>query len=133
MYADSETQSMHAAITETARRRAIQDAYNKEHGITPKTVVKGVRDVIEIAAKEDSRSKRLASGKLSKAEKDKLIAEMTSEMQSAARRLEFEKAAYLRDEIKKLREGKIDRPENLDLGTCYYLPNFYRLSEEERR
>ena len=110
MYADGETKSMKVAIAETARRRAIQDAYNKEHGITPKTVVKGVRDIIEIAAKEDARQKRASAGKLTKAEREKLIAEMTAEMQSAAKHLEFEKAAYLRDEIKKLREGKIDRP-----------------------
>ena len=110
MYADSVTKSMKVAIDETARRRAIQDAYNKEHGITPKTVVKGVRDVIEIAAKEDARTKRASAGKLTKPEREKLIAEMTAEMQSAAKHLEFEKAAFLRDEIKKLREGKIDRP-----------------------
>ncbi|MBQ7173268.1 MAG: excinuclease ABC subunit UvrB [Clostridia bacterium] len=110
MYADEVTRSMQAAITETARRRAIQDAYNKEHGITPKTVVKGVRDIIEIAAKEDARAKRAASGKLTKPEREKLIAEMTAEMLSAAKHLEFEKAAYLRDEIKKLREGKNPSP-----------------------
>ena len=113
MYADGETKSMKVAIAETARRRAIQDAYNKEHGITPKTVVKGVRDIIEIAAKEDARAKRASSGKLTKTEREKLIAEMTAEMQSAAKHLEFEKAAYLRDEIKKLREGKTDRPRRI--------------------
>ncbi len=114
MYADTVTRSMRGAILETDRRRTIQDAYNKAHGIVPKTVVKGIRDVIEIAASEDAKGrKKNAEGrsrKLSPDEKEKLIAEMTSEMRRAAQRLEFEKAAYLRDEIKKLREGKIDAP-----------------------
>ncbi len=114
MYADTVTRSMRGAILETNRRRAIQDAYNKENGITPKTVVKAVRDVIEIAA-PDEKGKRgklkAAQGrKLSKTEREKLIAEMTAEMKRAAQKLEFEKAAFLRDEIKKLREGKIDAP-----------------------
>ncbi len=114
MYADNVTRSMRGAILETERRRSIQDAYNKEHGITPKTIVKGVRDVIDIASTEERNGKKKGSGavdrKLTKTEKEKLIAEMTSEMRSAAAHLEFEKAAFLRDEIKKLREGKIDAP-----------------------
>ncbi|MBQ7335232.1 MAG: excinuclease ABC subunit UvrB [Clostridia bacterium] len=115
MYADSITKSMQGAILETNRRRAIQDAYNREHGITPKTIVKGVRDIIEVGTTDDRAGKRkdksaLTDRKLSKTEKEKLIAEMTVEMKSAAQHLEFEKAAFLRDEIKKLREGKIDAP-----------------------
>ncbi len=116
MYADTVTRSMEAAMRETNRRRAIQDAYNRERGIVPRTVVKGVRDVIEIAAAGDEKGKRRgAKGapsdrKLSKTEREKLIAEMTAEMKRAAQQLEFEKAAYLRDEIKKMRDGVINAP-----------------------
>ena len=116
MYADSMTRSMRGAISETNRRRSIQDAYNQAHGIVPRTVVKGIRDVIEVGTTEERSAKQKAKGamdtnrKLSKSEKEKLIAEMTAEMRSAAQHLEFEKAAFLRDEIKKLREGKIDSP-----------------------
>jgi len=116
MYADSVTKSMHAAILETNRRREIQNAYNQKHGIVPKTIVKGVRDVIEVGTTEEKNGKRRSGlslqtdRKLSKTEREKLIAEMTVEMKQAAQHLEFEKAAFLRDEIKKLREGKIDAP-----------------------
>ncbi len=120
MYADKITRSMEAAIGETARRRAIQDAYNKAHGIVPRTVKKDIRDVIEIgAADEDPRHKRRGRGvdtvedaspsgkkKLSAKEREALIERMTLEMKKAARELEFEKAAYLRDEIARLRSGK---------------------------
>ena len=116
MYADEITRSMRGAIRETERRRSLQDAYNKAHGITPRTVVKSVRDVIEIGAKEESagggkrkRSDAHTERRLTAAEREKLIAELTQEMKDAARRLEFEQAAFLRDEIRKLREGKIDR------------------------
>ena len=116
MYADEITRSMRGAIRETERRRSLQDAYNKAHGITPRTVVKSVRDVIEIGAKEESagggkrkRSDARTERRLTAAEREKLIAELTQEMKDAARRLEFEQAAFLRDEIRKLREGKIDR------------------------
>ena len=115
MYADTVTRSMKAAITETARRRSIQDAYNKAHGITPRTIIKGVRDIIEIGAgEEDTRHKRKGRGidvvedtapkkKLSKKEKEALIERMTRDMKEAARQLEFEKAACIRDEIARLR------------------------------
>ena len=103
MYADSVTPSMERAITETNRRRDIQDAYNKENGITPKSVKKDVRDIIEMSTKPDDGK---AIKKMSKAEKDKLIATLTSEMREAAKMLEFEHAAYLRDRIAKLREEK---------------------------
>ncbi len=111
MYADTVTQSMQATINETERRRGIQIAYNKEHGIVPKTVIKGVRDIIEIGSKEDGRKSRKGKGKdtprkLTATEREKMIAELTREMKSAAAKLEFEQAAYLRDRIKRIREGK---------------------------
>ena len=118
MYADTVTHSMEVAINETARRRAIQDAYNKTHGITPKTVIKDVRDVIEIGAKEeDTRHKRKGTGiegvedkspkrKLSAKDREALIEKLTREMKQAAKELEFEKAAFIRDEIARIRSGK---------------------------
>ena len=103
MYADSVTPSMERAITETFRRRDIQEAYNEAHGITPKTIIKDVRDVIEITSKVD---KEKAGGKrLTAAQREDLIRRMTKEMQAAARILDFETAAYYRDEIAKLRDG----------------------------
>ena len=105
MYADSVTPSMERAITETLRRREIQEAYNKEHGITPKTIKKDVRDVIEITSKVD-RDKSKSGRRLTKAQRMKEIEELTKQMRAAARILDFELAAYLRDEIKKLQEGK---------------------------
>ena len=100
MYADSVTKSMEYAITETARRREIQDAYNKANGITPKTIVKDVRDVLEISSKKD------ISGKSSytKRERLEMIDKMTKQMREAARQLNFEQAAYLRDKIAELRK-----------------------------
>ena len=108
MYADTITGSMERAIAETNRRRKIQNEYNEAHGIVPRTVIKSVRDVIDISGKNDdkdapSRSKK--PKKLSAAERERLIEKLTAEMKAAARMLEFEKAAYLRDEIKKLREN----------------------------
>ena len=110
MYADNMTGSMERAISETNRRRKIQDEYNKAHGIIPKTIIKGVRDIIDMGASgEDKGKSRLekkkAAKKLNATEREKLIEQYTREMKDAARSLEFEKAAYLRDEIKKLREG----------------------------
>lgn len=104
MYADSVTGSMDRAITETERRRSIQTAYNEEHGIVPKTIIKGVRDVLEITSKKnvDEKSKKK---KMSAAEKKELIEKLTVEMKNAAKLLEFEHAAYLRDKIREL-EGK---------------------------
>ena len=111
MYADTVTQSMQATINETERRRGIQIAYNKAYGIVPKTVIKGVRDIIEIGSKDDSRKSRKGKGKdaprkLNATEREKMIAELTREMKSAAAKLEFEQAAYLRDRIRRIREGK---------------------------
>ena len=102
MYADTITRSMKNAISETNRRREIQMAYNREHGIVPKTIIKSVHEVIDIGKKvQDDKKKQK---KLSRAEKDKLIVELTNEMHKAARALDFERAAYLRDRIKELRE-----------------------------
>jgi excinuclease ABC subunit B len=102
MYADTVTPSMERAISETYRRREIQIKYNEEHGIVPKTIVKGVRDILEI-----SSTHRNADGKrMSRAEREKLIVELTAEMKAAAKILEFEHAAMLRDKIQKLKEGK---------------------------
>ena len=103
MYADSVTRSMENAIRETERRRAIQQAYNEENGITPKTIVKDVHDIIEIGTTVDSKK---SVGRMSKAEKENLIKKLTNEMKQAAKILEFEHAAYLRDRINKLRNGK---------------------------
>ena len=101
MYADSVTRSMENAIRETDRRRAIQQAYNKAHGIVPKTIVKDVRDIIEIGTKTDTET---TGRKLSRPEKEALIKRLTNEMRQAAKILEFEHAAYLRDKIEKLRK-----------------------------
>lgn len=103
MYADSVTPSMEYAITETNRRREIQQKYNEAHGIVPKTIIKDVRDIIEIGKKVDGEK---PDSKLSRAEKQALIKRLTSEMQQAAKILEFEHAAYLRDRINKLRDTK---------------------------
>ena len=104
MYADSVTPSMKVAITETQRRREIQNKYNVEHGIVPKTIVKKVSDILEISTHDDSEFKN--TKKLSKAQKQQLIEKLTKEMKAAAKLLEFEHAAYLRDKIKKLRGEK---------------------------
>ena len=101
MYADSVTRSMEAAIRETNRRREIQQRYNEQNGIVPKTIVKDVREVLEISKKEEKQKK------LSKKEAEELIAKLTREMKSAAKMLEFEHAAYLRDRIEQIRKGKV--------------------------
>ncbi|MBO4694077.1 MAG: excinuclease ABC subunit UvrB [Clostridia bacterium] len=103
MYADSVTPSMEYAITETNRRREIQQKYNEAHDITPETIIKGVRDIIEIGQKAETQK---PDNKLSRAERQALIKRLTSEMHQAAKILEFEHAAYLRDRINKLRGGK---------------------------
>lgn len=103
MYADCVTPSMEKAITETLRRRTLQQKYNEEHGITPQTIKKSVRDVLEITSKEkvEGRSKK----RLSKKEREALIQKLTAEMKEAAKLLEFEHAAYLRDKINELMEN----------------------------
>lgn len=105
MYADNVTGSMERAIRETERRRAIQTAYNEEHGIVPQTIIKDVHDVIEISKKEEVEAKT-AKKKLSAKERQELIESLTAQMKEAAKMLEFEHAAFLRDEIAKLKEGK---------------------------
>ncbi len=103
MYADSVTPSMEKALTETARRREIQMKYNEEHGITPKTIIKKVSDVLEISthADDDKKYKK----QLTPEEKMKLIEQLTKEMKAAAKLLEFEHAAFLRDKINALKGG----------------------------
>ena len=103
MYADEITGSMERAITETERRRAKQQAYNEAHGIIPKTIQKDVRDVIEITTKTEVE-KKTTGKKLRGKEKRALIEQLTAQMKEAAKLLEFEHAAYLRDKIKKLEE-----------------------------
>jgi len=105
MYADTVTGSMDRAITETERRRSLQMAYNQEHGIVPKTIIKGVRDVLEITSKKKVEAKTKQK-KLSASEKQALIDKLTIEMKNAAKLLEFEHAAYLRDRIKELKGEK---------------------------
>lgn len=105
MYADKITGSMERAIAETNRRRKIQSNYNKENGIIPKTIVKGIRDIIEIGSSEEEKinKKKKNSVKMGKKEKDALIEKLTKEMKEAARYLEFEKAAFLRNKISEIR------------------------------
>ena len=104
MYADRITDSMRVAIDETNRRRAIQSDYNERHGIVPKTIIKGVRDVIEISSKVETDAGKLKF--MSKKEREQLIDKLTKEMKQAAKLLEFEHAAYLRDKIEEIRAQK---------------------------
>lgn len=105
MYADKITGSMERAIRETNRRREIQNNYNIENGIVPKTIVKGIRDLIDIGMSDEDKNskKKKPSTRMSKKEKDELIDKLTKEMKDAARHLEFEKAAFLRDKIAEIR------------------------------
>ena len=107
MYADTVTRSMEAAISETCRRREIQDKYNKDNGIIPQTIKKDVRDILEISAgNKKTKAKANSNKKLSTKEKQALIEQYTLEMKNAAKILEFEHAAYLRDKIEKLKNEK---------------------------
>ena len=101
MYADSVTDSMETALRETLRRREKQMKYNEEHGVTPTTIKKDIREILEISSHSDEKD----SGKrrLSKKEKQETIERLTVEMRAAAKLLEFEHAAYLRDKIAKLK------------------------------
>ncbi len=105
MYADRITSSMQRAIDETERRRTVQKKYNEEHGITPHSVVKSVRDVIEIAEKDDKGKKKRTDKhdkKLTESDRGKLIEELTAKMRQAAKELRFEEAAAYRDRIRSL-------------------------------
>ena len=106
MYADSETPSMRAAITETERRRSKQDAYNKAHGIVPQTIIKSVRDIIEISSEADKGTRRRDGLKMTEAERREEIHKLEKKMREAAKMLEFEYAAILRDQLIKLRGEK---------------------------
>ena len=108
MYADAITQSMEKAIGETERRRAIQLAYNEKNGITPKTIEKEVRELIALGKAEEATEVRTEAPKkrLSPKEREKTIEKLRAEMRDAAKRLEFERAAYLRDRIRLLEEEK---------------------------
>ena len=111
MYADTITRSMQKTIDETARRRRIQSEYNEKNGITPMTVRKRVHEVIEIGRRAAEGEVKLPSAKkrLTKGEREKLIASLTSEMKGAAAKLDFERAAYLRDRIRELKETKSEK------------------------
>ena len=107
MYADEITPSMRAAIDETERRRSIQDAYNKEHGIVPKTIIKGVREVLEISkSAEEETGRGRKKRRLTDQERAAEIARLEKEMKEASKMLEFEYAAVLRDRIIELRGEK---------------------------
>ena len=103
LYADEITPSMRAAMDETERRRGIQDRFNQEHGIVPKTIIKGVREVLEISASAAEEPAGARSRKLNKAERDAEIKRLEKEMKEASKMLEFEYAAVLRDRIIELR------------------------------
>ncbi|MBA7695363.1 UvrABC system protein B [subsurface metagenome] len=105
MYADTTTNSMEAAIQETQRRRQIQEAYNREHGITPQGIRKAIRDITErVRAVAETRAPYVTAAPVTKEDVARLIKELETQMKAAARSLEFEKAALLRDRIIELRK-----------------------------
>ena len=99
MYADTVTDSMRSAIDETNRRRKLQTAFNEKHGIVPKTIIKDVREIIEATA-----APTVPKGKVDKKDKKKVIASLTEQMREAAKNLQFERAALLRDKIQELKD-----------------------------
>ena len=108
MYADSVTDSMERALRETARRREIQSRYNEEQGVVPKTIIKDVRDVLEISGKHTDRTEK-SDGKgmrMTRKERETLVERLTKEMKMAAKMLDFEHAAYLRDRIEEINKQK---------------------------
>ena len=118
LYADQVTPSMRAAMDETARRRKIQDDFNKAHGIVPKTVYKSVRDVIEIS--HDGRKLPAASArKMTRKAKEQEIEKLERTMKEAAKMLEFEYAAVLRDQIKKLRQ-ELEKEDTANAGQNHH-------------
>lgn len=106
MYADVVTPSMENALRETQRRREIQMEYNEEHGIVPKTIIKKVSDVLEISSHKDDETSGKKKKRLTPLERKQMIEQLTREMKAAAKLLEFEHAAYLRDKIKELTGDK---------------------------
>ena len=106
MYADTVTPSMRAAIDETERRRSKQDAFNKSHGIVPKTIKKDVRDIIELSPEADKAGRRRDGVRMTESERREEIAKLEKKMREAAKMLEFEYAAVLRDQLIKLRGEK---------------------------
>jgi excinuclease ABC subunit B len=102
MYADTVTGSMARAIKETERRRKIQTEYNEANGIVPKTIKKDVRDVINMTSRDEASKATKNKKTLTKAEKENMIEKLTAEMKAAAKELDFERAAFLRDTIAKL-------------------------------
>ena len=104
MYADNVTDSMRNTIVETNRRRAIQQQYNEEHGIVPQTIVKKVNDIIEISTHTDDEMEHV--GRLPREKRQEMIKQLTREMHAASKLLEFEHAAFLRDQIKKFKGAK---------------------------
>ena len=106
MYADSVTPAMRACIDETRRRRAKQMAYNKANGITPTTITKNVRELLEISSTAESASVKKGGVKMTERERRELIDDLEKKMRKAAQMLEYEIAAQLRDEIIRLRGEK---------------------------
>ena len=104
MYGDEVTSAMEYAIRETDRRRGIQAAYNAANGIVPQTIRKDVRDIIEISTKE--KTENINVRRLSARERARLVEQLTKEMKAAAKLLEFEHAAYLRDKIRSIENGE---------------------------
>ena len=101
MYADTETAAMHAAITETNRRRSKQQAFNEAHGIVPKTIIKDVRDLMQVSGEVET--KRRDGVRMTEGERKAEIARLEKEMRKAAQMLEYEYAALLRDQLIELR------------------------------
>ena len=106
MYADTITESMQAAMDETARRRKIQMAYNEAHGIVPKTIIKPIHDVVRSKETKEMTAKYLKRRRIGKKDKEKMIQSISVEMKEAARTLDFERAAQLRDILFELQEDK---------------------------
>jgi excinuclease ABC subunit B len=128
MYADKITRSMKAALDETNLRRSRQQAYNEEHGIEPRSVLKAVHDLTEDIAKEELAIAEEQAGyttvrDLPKAELNKLIKELEKQMKQAAQSLEFEKAAVLRDQIMELRQVQVLK----DAGADGDIPEWERI------
>ena len=106
MYADSITQSMQKALDETNRRRSIQIAYNEAHGITPKTIIKPIHEVVRSKETQEMTAKYInKKSKVTKKDKEQLMANLEKEMKEAAKVLDFERAAELRDILMELRSS----------------------------